>query len=407
MATRRSATTTLLLRWQYSTLVLCVAVFILAVVSTILLTASPWRVVRLGGKSFAVGAVFGVYMGSYLVTCLLLRPHADRLGAKRLVMSGVLAFSVLMALLAWAPSVWTLLLVIGLCGCVGGACLWPPLMGWVSAGKRGAKLNRAMAWFSFSWASGGIAGALIGGILFEIRQWLPFVIAAVALLLLFGLVCSARRRRTEGKADDTTADAPRHARRRTALVHMSMVALLLTHGPIFGSRALLPSLIDQMSLGANLYGRIMAGMGLTMTTCFFVLGRTVRWHHRPEFLLSMQATAVVALIALAGSETPVAIAVFTIAMMPVFVLIYSSHLFYRIASGAGRTASTATHEIFLSLGMCTGSFGAGALGEWIGIRQAFYWLAGLIVVSMAVQVLLWLCGPASDTQDPPGEDATT
>lgn len=389
MIKSRTLSSTFVLRWKYSPVALYAAVFLYAFSLATILIALPWLVIAFEGGSFAVGSVGGLVFGTYIISCLLFGPHADRLGTKRLVMLAMVSACVIFAGMALAPSIAISLLLAGALGLISGM-FWAPLMGWLSAGNEGRRLNRRLSMFNFSWALGNIVGYWFGGNLIAVSVWLPFVTASCCAFLAFVLVAGVRRKRTEVPDSTVPPGDFAHPPELRTFRRMSRVALLTAWISMGAMSTPLASLIDDMSLGPDAHAPVAAGISIMLMCSFFLLGRTPCWHYRISFLLLMQllSAGMLACIALSGGAGELAL--FALAATPGFAVAYSSDLYYGVSGGTRRAASMAIHEILVASGATIGSLGSGALGGLIGVREVYYVIGACMAVSVAVQAGIFI-----------------
>lgn len=151
--------------------VLTLAVVLLAVDGTVLALAVPAVTAALDPTATQVlwiGDVYSFALASLLVT---MGNVADRIGRKRLLLTGAVAFGVASAAAAFAPTPEVLIAARALLGVAGGT-LMPSTLSLVRATFRvPAQRTRAIAIWSAGATGGAAIGPLVGGALLEHFWW--------------------------------------------------------------------------------------------------------------------------------------------------------------------------------------------------------------------------------------------
>lgn len=185
--------------------------------------------------------VYGFVLAGLLITMGSL---GDRIGRKRLLLSGALAFGAASALLAFAPSPELFIVGRALLG-VGGATLAPSTLSLIRAmftdpGQRGT----AIGFWTVAFSGGAIIGPIIGGFLLEFFWWgsiflinLPFM----ALLLAAGPFLLPESRNPAGAAFDLPG------------AFTSLVGVL---GLVYSAKRFTEYGVDTVAVGALLVGAL-------------------------------------------------------------------------------------------------------------------------------------------------------
>jgi len=372
-------------RWRRSPIPLNGVTFLYSACLGVLMLASPWRIIQLGGRESHVGAGLALYLGTYVVACRLMGHHQDRLGVKRMVLLGSALSSGLMTLAILAGSVRAMLVVLAVLG-IPPAMFWPAMMSWLSAGQDGGRLNRRMSSFNYFWSAGLIAGSWTGGALWGAGHVVTFGTAGGLAACTFLLACSARRRHTH-------APTPKHSehvsnKRLKPFLRSSRVALLSSYLAFSGISGLLALLLKDMGLDPYFHGRIRAGQSLLMMGGFFVLGLSRRWHYSRAFLLVTQLVLAGTICTIAFCRSGWQVAFATITAATVITVCYSSSQYYGLVSSLPRAQSMSIHEMIIGVGAVLGSLGGGYLAQEAGVRTIYPVIAGVILVSVAVQAFI-------------------
>jgi len=376
--------------WRTSPLGLYVASFLFAFQDSAAMLALPWRIMNLGGQTVAIGLVGALSLSLYMVSCFLIGSATDRIGVKRAVLFGLVLTCASLLLIPLIPSLVILFVLIACKGIVMSA-FWPPIMGWISTGADGGGLNKRISIFNFSWAAGSIIGCYLGGTLFKITQWLPFVTAAGATSLAFMAIANVQARPKTHHADPANSDQPPEPLRLIMFRWIWRVGFLAAWIALGALRFPIAALIKDMNRGPDVHAILSAAMNIVFMCGFFLLGRSLLWHYKFRFVLLAEAILIATLVGVGLSRTPTELMICVLIGTPAFAFAYFSHLFYAVTGSHHRQSGAATHEIILSVGISIGSFGGGSLGQWCGIRQVYFASAAVIAAAILVQaVILYL-----------------
>jgi len=393
---RRTRTAAMLRYWRYSPLALYIAPFLYATEITLCLVVLPWRVMALGGQQLAVGAINGLWFGVYVLALFLMGPRADRIGTKRLILLAAVLTIVSVVLMMTAASVAMLLIAVCLAGSLA-SMFWPPLIGWISTGYEGPRLQHRLGYFNLGWSSGSICGAWLGGLLMRISHEAPFVAAIACLIAMMLLVAGVRPRRTLTRQPPHAAShrhdsaVSRQAQRLKGYRLISRVALLAICLAMGATSSPLASFIDSLGLGETHYAWALAVRSLTIVCASLVLSRITIWHYNFGWLAAFQTLTAAAMIVLAASGTAPAIYACIVLTTLGYATVYFSHLFYGVSNSPSRSASMAVHEIVLSLGMVIGALVLGGfLGQYLGERLVYRLVAAALVAGVLIQTIIYL-----------------
>ncbi len=168
--------------------VLTLAVSLIAVDGTVLALAIPALTRALSATSTEVlwiGDIYSFALAGLLVT---MGNVADRIGRKRLLLTGSLGFGVASAIAAFSPSPEVLIAARALLG-VAGATLMPSTLSLIRGMFRDARQRtRAIAIWSAGATGGAALGPLVGGWLLEHFWWgSVFLINVPVMVLVIGL----------------------------------------------------------------------------------------------------------------------------------------------------------------------------------------------------------------------------
>jgi len=374
--------------WRFSPLGLYVGSFLFAFQDSATLLALPWQVLNLGGQTLAVGLAGGLQLMAYMVFCFFVGSVTDRVGVKPMVLFSLTMSFLISLLIPLAPTLWILFALVAIKGVVLSAH-WPLIMGWVSSGIEGGSLNKRLGIFNFSWSSGCILGTFLGGYLFAVAYWIPFVVAGAACVLEIFSIMGVQSYSPVRKAIAATMEPERESAELVLFRWIWRIGLVAGWIALGAIRTPIVTLITEMQQDSKLHAGILAGMNLLFTCGFVALSRTVRWHYRFKYVLLAELSVLVILVGIAMSQTPGQLTTFVLVGTPGMAFMYSSHLFYAVSGSRQRQNGAALHEILLSLGISIGSFGGGVWGQAYGIRAVYIAIAGVIGAAILVQAAIF------------------
>jgi len=384
--------TLVLLRWRQRLFSLYVPVLLKATCAGMVMLLVPFEANRLGGGPTAIGGVGAIWTGSYMVGLLLFGGRVDRFDPRLLVRMGLSVIAAMMFIISAAPNLTVLFLANAVYGMTSGL-FWPPIMGWISSGHEGPSLNRRLSLFNVSWSTGMMIGPLLGGWLYETYRVLPFYVGIAWLVAAIVIVTVIRSPEptsapgVEANGDDVDGvDVARNAVFRP----MARIAHYLTYVIMGVFRFQLPSLAIFLGIRAKGFGPVQMSLSVAMALSFYLLGRSHRWHYRVSVFFAAQVLLILTVLALLMVGTWWQMALCMIVGGACVGVTYSSNLFYGVSGGVRRARRMAIHELLLSAGMVTGSYGAGWITEHIALRAAYPICAALLVVGMLAQVTVFV-----------------
>ena len=164
--------------------IVCIIAFIDSSAYGIVIPFLPQYAISLGASDLDVGIIFASYAVVQLLSVIPFGLMSDRYGRKPFMVMGMLLLSVTSLLYPLAQNVPLLIFCRGLQGLAASAT-WSSAVALVAdiyPGKdKGAKLGIA----SGATNMGGIAGPLLGGIVSDVNFNLPFILIALASLIMF------------------------------------------------------------------------------------------------------------------------------------------------------------------------------------------------------------------------------
>lgn len=389
MGTKRTYVQVFVLLWKRWQVSLYVAGFLASLSAATVMTAAPWLVRnQLSGSKSAIGLTGGLGVGTYVLGCLIVGRYGRSLDPKRFVILSQIIACVLWTAIGFVPRLWMLFALLVIQG-LAGSLFWGPMMGWVSTGHEGKRLNKSLGTFNLCWSVGAILGCFMGGYLYNVEYWLPFVICSCSTGAVFFFVVrvpAPKYRRQPGATQQ--ADLPiQNPTLRTYRI-MSRIALFTSTLGFGVAAAPLAILLGSMSLTAEVHGITGATYALARTFAFFLLVRTTRWHYKGGFLWACQIFAAAMIFAVGFCQAGWQVVVCVGAMGLSSAVMYKSSQFYWGSGGGQKSANLALHEAVAGIGVVTGSIGGGALAEWISIRRIYHVAAGCMILAVLVETIV-------------------
>ncbi len=337
-----------------------------------------------------VGQVLAVFMLAAVVANLATSMSALQLEPRRLVVLTAFTVGSATGALALTRQPAGLFLGIALCG-LGTGFFWPTLSAWLSRGRAGPALGRAVSLYNVSWALGGVIGPLACGWLAERSVRLPLPAGAGLFLLTALFLAGARRRLPVSDPAPLGAGLPhpedKHAPGDTPLRFagwlggFSSFAAMGVLGYIFPMAARECLGLTESTVGWMLLLRTFCNMG-----AFMVLSRTVFWQFRLAPMVAGQALGAVACFALMAARSPAAIGLLFFVFGVNTALAYANSQFLGVSGpGVNHARRMAIHEACVSGGMMLGSVAGGWLYQGYGMARLYGLCGALLVVSAAAQ----------------------
>jgi len=372
-------------RWQVP---LYVAGFLASLNAATVMTAAPWLARnQFSGSKSTIGLTGGLGVGTYVLGCLIVGRYGRSLEPKRFVMLSQIIACILWAAMGFVPRLWMLFALLVVQG-LAGSLFWGPMMGWISTGHEGKRLNKRLGMFNLCWSVGAILGCFLGGRLYDVEHWLPFVICSCCAGVVFVFVVRVPAPKYRRQPAGPHVDQPIQNPDLLAYRLMSRIALFTSALGFGVVGAPLAILLGSMSLTAEAHGITGATYALARTFVFFLLVRTTRWHYKGGFLWACQIFAAAMIFAVGFCQAGWQVVVCVGAMGLAAAVMYKSSQFYWGSGGGRKSANLALHEAVAGIGVVTGSIGGGALAEWIGIRGIYPAAAGCMILAVLVETIV-------------------
>jgi DHA1 family multidrug resistance protein-like MFS transporter/DHA1 family quinolone resistance protein-like MFS transporter len=354
-----------------------------------------------GASPAQVGFLAATWSLHYILGCLLLRRLGERLPPQHsmVLAAALMAGSVLLVL--WLERLSHVFLCYAAYG-LGTALFWPPLMGWLSTGSEGERLNRTMGRFNLCWSSGSIAGPVLAGVLAREDARLP--VAAGGLLYLAAGLYSAWAARglpapqrgsalPRGKGPSQAVET---VDRSTRLRYPAWAGLFAAYLALGVTITVFPLAAQaHLGVGKPTVGGLLLVRALFTTLALGLLGRTTAWHFRAGQMGVGLLVFAVAMAALPLAGGPIAAGLVLGLVGALVAQCYANSLFHGVTGSPQRARRMATHEILLSAGLVAGGACGGVVYQAVGYGAVCAGVAG-VLGAMAIAVFAFASRPAHD-----------
>lgn len=353
----------------------------------------PVRASRLGLSDVTTGWLFVVFNVAYLIAALGLSRLVNERNAKVLMLLGGAAPAAI-ALLLLLDGIWPLITAV-LALAVAVACFFVNFQ-LIMGSSTGMSPVRSSAWYAFSWSIGMSMGALLQGAVSDTPGgWFiaPMVIVPVILVVLAGLL---HPRIVTVNHSNETIDSGTPVAHDRRYVAVGRIGIFVTVVTVFGTRGLLPKVaLEDLAMSEWTIGLILACAGLAQALAALGCQRVQQWLYNPW------AVAVAGVIGISGFALAASAPnqPWRLGIGIGLVGIFSGFWFYQavvyaIMERATATRNIATNEMLVGLGSVAGAVICGYTAEYSGVRAVLLIPAGLIAVTLAVQ-MYWATRPDS------------
>jgi len=339
-----------------------------------------------GASPALVGSLGALWSLSYFLGCIVLRRVANRLKPRTSMLVMLLGSTILFSLFLVRPGLWQAFAAYTAYGFIM-AFFWPPVMGWLSKGVEGEKLNRATSLFSFSWSFGGLLSSYLAGVLSERGKLLPilFSVALYALNAVFVLssrlfvdddpVIAPEAGRSEAVADHSTP--LRYPAWLGAFLIYAVMGVVFNVFPVFAR--------DELALSESSIGMILTIRATATALGFFILGRVTFLQFKRAALPALSALTAMALGLLVLQKNATGFAL-CFALVGFFQsAIYNNSLFYATSGAADRDRRASVHEALLTFGQVVGSISGALLYQAYSMPVVFIGLSALLGAGAVAQ----------------------
>lgn len=310
----------------------------------------------------------------YIPAALLAGRMTDRLGARCTVVISIIGMMGASAVLAWGPRIDVLIWFIAPVYSVFAGFHWPIIESYVTSGRHGPSMRRAIGAFNLTW-SGTICGTLWIVAAFTTRIDLYFLVLlgfhAVTLPIVF-LWPPQPLPHDHDEAQRHTGPAYR------ALLVSSRWMLPLSYMLMYVLSPLLPGIWDELNVDASVGAMWSSSWMFARVAAFALMAFTVGWHGR--FWVPWLGTALLvggtAMTLVGWSSVVVVIGLIGFGLGQ--GVVYYAALYYGMTVERAAVGSGGRHEAIIGIGYCAGP-GIALLGEFV--------LGGAVGMQIAVGAL--------------------
>ena len=270
--------------------------------------------------------------------------------------------------------------------------IYPPIMASLGHAKSGKGTMRTYLYFCLAFNGGIAAAQLSGGVIYQhVAPYAPFYIAMGAAALSAACFIFVRERdpadeeASPSDAGDYDADLSRLFSRVNWCANFSgMFSMSLIW-------FLLPKLIVQQEIDADVHGTLMAcGRACTIGT-FLLMYLVPKWPYRIGFVVIAHGFGLVGLLGIYASADALGFGLSVCVFSVLMGFNYYGSLYY---SSTGATADEqgkafGLNESFLMFGAVGGSLAGALLSGAETFRLPFLVAAVVVLASMFTQVVIW------------------
>lgn len=244
---------------------------------------------------------------------------------------------------------------------VTSATIWPIVESYVSAGRHGAHMRRAIGWFNVVWTPAMAVPLFLMPLV--ARLGLPWCLglgSVVNVLALAATLGLPPRPAAHHEAEARAAMGPEYG----ALAKASTWLLPLSYVISTAIAPLLPFRLAAVGVGSD--GSVFAGLWMTARfLTFFAMWRTAFWHGRWGTLAAGSALLLASFAAILLAPTVVGLLAGLVGFGMGMGLIYYCALYYSLTVGHAAVEAGGMFEALVGLGSCVGPL-VGTAGQLVG-----------------------------------------
>jgi MFS family permease len=368
---------------QHHILYLCALLMDMAIAGATF--AISRRAAELHETSTELGLLGATWIGVYAAFALVTGRISDRVGRRRMAVTGCVIAAIMSGACALTTNVMLLLVLSGMFG-VGLSCFWPSIIAWLGEGSSGAKLARRLTNFSVAWNIGLLLGFAYTGALFQRGTRLPFYVSAAAIVLIAALLLVPARADTDSDRLPLNAPLPEVPKgrgfRKTAW--MANFAVNFATG---GVGALFPQLATTLGISPEVHSGLNAlGRGAALAA-FVALQLLVFWRTRlwPLWVAQLMCAAGILWIGVANATWMFAVAWIVCGAVSGYT--YQASIFFTLEEISEKGKGSGFHEAIVGSGMFFGPLFAGWVGDSHSLRAPYFFCAWALVVGIALQIV--------------------
>jgi MFS family permease len=284
----------------------------------------------------------------------------------------------------------------------GHAFFWPAFQAWIGTDVDRLETARRLGIFSIGFSLGLCAvGPYVAGFALEQGPKFPFYLAAFLSLstLVFFHFANPDLLRHEihatGQADEFVSK-----KERRRFLTMARIGILGAVAAMTILQTFIPLVGLDWKLSESVLGKLVAVLGITMSSTFVAMVLTQRWHYRASYLLGAQAVGAFGLLILGGigsvyllggggdvARLGIGLSLPALGLSGIMCgVCYFSSSFYAIFGEEEKGKNSGIHEAIIGVANVVAQYGGGA-SVYLISKMAPYWLSGLFV--LILMVLQW------------------
>jgi len=244
---------------------------------------------------------------------------------------------------------------------VTSATIWPIVESYVSAGRHGPHMRRAIGWFNVVWTPAMAVPLFLMPLV--ARLGLPWCLGLGGLVNVLALAATLglpARPAAHHEADARAA----MGREYGALAKASTWLLPLSYVISTAIAPLLPFRLAAVGLGSE--GSVFAGLWMTARfLTFFAMWRTAFWHGRWGTLAAGSALLLASFAAILLAPTAIGLVAGLLGFGVGMGLIYYCALYYSLTVGHAAVEAGGLFEALVGVGSCVGPL-VGTAGQVVG-----------------------------------------
>jgi len=368
-------------------------------------------IMRAGGQAYQEGGIAfhatalqlgllgAVSAFCYSVTCPVAGAASDRFGRRLSTCVAGLGLMLTYLLASRARSVQHLMGLTVLSG-TSAAFFWPATQAWIAdLGGRGRQaLGRNLGQFNIVWSTGLTMGPVVTGYLWAFGrasgrgQQIAFVTIAALALGLLGLMLAIRRQGSAAGDNSEDQDDTPHP---STPVYLRAAWVGVFAGWFGGGivASLFPKLGEHLGYDERLRGLLCSSYHVGQLAMFTLTRFSLRWQYRRWPIVAAELGGAAALASIPFARGPAMFAATFFVTGLAAAAPYAASLFYSLHGRTrGQGLRTGIHEAILASGVFLGPLLGGYLAQHLSLRAPFVLAAGVLVVAVAVQMVIWSKG---------------
>jgi ACDE family multidrug resistance protein len=322
----------------------------------------------------------------------------QRLGERRVYLSGILITALSTGACAFANSYWQLLLFRSLGG-IGSTMFFVSSLGLMIRVSPEDARGRVAGMFATAFLLGSVSGPVLGGATAGLGLSAPFVIYGVALLIAAAVVFISLRHSTLAAAPDRQITVTVRAALRQRAYRAALLSNFATGWSVFGLRmALVPLFVSEvLGRGAGITGMVLATFALGNATAVIPSGYlSDRVGRRAVLVGGLSVSAVATALVGSAPSLPLFFAGSYVAgaASGMFSSPQEAAVADIIGSKARAGTALAAFQMTADLGAIGGSFAVGEIAQHLSFGDAFVVSGGVLLVA----ALGWMVAPETRTR---------